>query len=387
MLPVILSSLAFATSAFAAPLAVPSSSFPTLVTRDNSNDFNITYRSPRSSEYDSLPKLLILATGGTIAGQSASETDSTAYTPGVVKISTLIDAVPELLNTAQIDGVQFSNVGSESLTDDIALGLSKVANKALCGDNAQYDAVLVTHGSDTLEETAYLLDATVNCEKPVVIVGSMRPSTAISADGPNNLLSAARVAVASDSRNRGALIVLNDRICSAYFCQKNEQNTVDTFTSPEHGFLGHLLSIEPVYDYPAVQPLAKKTFDVSKVEKLPQVEIFYGYQGSDWHLANASIASGAKGLIIAGTGAGSMTDAGKPYLDAILAQGIPVVRSSKIANGYVVPQGNTTQLIASGSLSPVKSRRLLQILLSLNKTNDEIRAAFEEPLATQLSQF
>ncbi|GAA5993673.1 hypothetical protein JCM5350_003022 [Sporobolomyces pararoseus] len=385
MLPIILSSLALASSAFAAPL----SSFPTLVTRenDNSNPFNVTYRSPRSSEYDSLPKLLILATGGTIAGSSASETDSTAYTPGVVKISTLIDAVPELLNTAQIDGVQFSNIGSESLTDKIALGLSKVSNQALCAEGAQYDAVLITHGSDTLEETAFLLDATVNCGKPVVVVGSMRPSSSISADGPNNLLSAARTAVAPSSKDRGTLIVLNDRICSAYYCQKNEQNTVDTFTSPEFGFLGHLLSIEPIYHYPAVQPLAKKTFDVSKVEKLPEVEIFYGYQGSDWHLANASIASGAKGLIIAGTGAGSMTDAGKPYLDAILAQGIPIVRSSKIGNGFVVPQGNSTQLIASGSLNPVKSRRMLQILLALNKSNDEIRAAFEEPLATQLSQF
>ncbi|GAA5957784.1 hypothetical protein JCM3765_003765 [Sporobolomyces pararoseus] len=385
MLPILLSSLALASSALAAPL----STFPTLVTRenDNSNPFNITYRSPRSSEYDSLPKLLILATGGTIAGSSASDTDSTAYTPGVVKISTLIDAVPELLSTAQIDGVQFSNIGSESLTDKIALGLSKISNQALCAEGAQYDAVLVTHGSDTLEETAFLLDATVNCGKPVVVVGSMRPSTSLSNDGSSNLLAAARTAVSPSSRDRGTLIVLNDRICSAYYCQKNEQNTVDTFTSPEFGFLGHLLSIEPFYHYPAVQPLAKKTFDVSKVEKLPEVEIFYGYQGSDWHLANASIASGAKGLIIAGTGAGSMTDAGKPYLDAILDQGIPIIRSSKIGNGFVVPQGNSTQLIASGSLNPVKSRRMLQILLALNKTNDEIRAAFEEPLATQLSQF
>ncbi|GAA5937836.1 asparaginase [Sporobolomyces koalae] len=386
MLPFVLSTLALAGSALAAPLVAPST-LPTLVSRDTT-PFNVTYRSPRgNSTYDNLPKLLIVATGGTIAGQSASETDSTAYTPGVVKIDTLIDAVPELLKTAQIDGIQYSNVGSESLTDEIALGLSKLSNQALCGQDAQYDAVLITHGSDTLEETAFLLDVTVNCSKPVVVVGSMRPSTAISADGPNNLLSAARTAVAPASRDRGALIVLNDRICSAHYCQKNEQNTVDTFTSPEFGFLGHLLSIEPVYHYPAVQPLAKKTFDVSSVDKLPQVEIFYGYQGSDWHLVNASIASGAKGLIIAGTGAGSMTDAGKPYLDAVLAQGIPVVRSSKINNGFVVPQGNSTELIASGSLNPVKARRMLQVLLALNKSNKEIRSAFEEPLDTYLHQF
>ncbi|GAA5888545.1 hypothetical protein JCM16303_004251 [Sporobolomyces ruberrimus] len=388
MLASILSSLVLATSALAAPLGI-FTTFPTLVTRqeNNSNSFNITYQSLGGSEYDSLPRLLIVATGGTIAGQSASKTNSTAYTPGVVKISTLIDAVPELLKTAQIDGIQFSNIGSESLTDDIALGLSKLSNKALCAQDSQYDAVLITHGSDTLKETAFLLDMMVNCAKPVVVVGSMRPASATSSDGPNNLLSAARTAVAPAFRNRGALIVLNDRICSAYYCQKNGQNTVDTFTAPEFGFLAHLLSIEPVYHYPASQPLAKKTFDISSVEKLPPCEIFYGYQGSDWHLANASIASGAKGLITAGTGAGSMTDAGKPYINAIISQGIPVIRSSKIGNGFVVPQGNSLQLIASGSLNPVKALRMLQVLLALNKTNEEIRAAFEEPLATQLSQF
>ncbi|GAA5839919.1 hypothetical protein JCM5353_007231 [Sporobolomyces roseus] len=382
MLRLFLSSLALASSTFAAPLVVPST-FPTLVHRQDSSSssFNITYRSPESSEYAGLSRLLIVAT------VSESETDSTAYTPGVVKISTLIDAVPELLNTARIDGIQYSNIGSESLTDEIALGIAKLSNKALCDEGAEYDAVLVTHGSDTLEESAFLFDMTVNCGKPVVVVGSMRPSSSISQDGANNLLSAARTAVSPSSRDRGTLIVLNDRICSAYYCQKNEQNTVDTFTAPEFGFLGHLLSIQPVYHYPAVQPLAKKTFDISNVESLPQVEIFYGYQGSDWHLLNASIASGAKGIIIAGTGAGSMTEAGEPYIDAAIAQGIPIIRSSKINNGFVVPQGNTTELIASGSLSPVKSRRMLQVLLALNKTKEEIRAAFEQPLEGYLTQF
>ncbi|GAA5825759.1 hypothetical protein JCM10212_003286, partial [Sporobolomyces blumeae] len=339
MLPLALSALALASSALAAPLVAPSR----LVERANSSSssgFNITYSSPRNSTYDSLPKLLIMATGGTIAGSSASNTDSTAYTAGVVGIAALVEAVPELLTTAQIDGVQVSNVGSESLTDAIALNLSKLSNKALCGADAEYDGVVITHGTDTLEETAFLMDITVNCSKPVVVVGAMRPSTAISADGPNNLLSAARTAVSKYSRDRGALIVLNDRICSAFYCQKNEANTVDTFTAPEFGFLGHLLSVEPFYHYPAVQPTFKKTFDISNVDALPPVEIFYGYQGVDFHLINSSIASGAKGIITAGTGAGSIAKAGLPTIQAAVEGGIPVIASTKINNGFVVPSSD-----------------------------------------------
>ncbi|GAA5853049.1 hypothetical protein JCM5353_003147 [Sporobolomyces roseus] len=139
MLLPLLTTLALACSATAAPLVAPAK-LATIEKRADS-PFNITYSSPRNSTYDDLPKLLILATGGTIAGSSASNTDSTAYTAGVIGIAVLIEAVPELLNTAQIDGIQVSNVGSNSLTDAIALNISKIANKALCGNNAPYDAV------------------------------------------------------------------------------------------------------------------------------------------------------------------------------------------------------------------------------------------------------
>ncbi|GAA5888542.1 hypothetical protein JCM16303_004250 [Sporobolomyces ruberrimus] len=368
MLPSVLTTLALALSASTTPLLTPT--LPSIVKR-NHNPFNITYSSPRNATYEKLPKLLIMATGGTIAGSSKSNTDSTAYTAGVVGVAALVEAVPELLNTAQIDRVQVSNVGSNSLTEAIALNISKLATKALCGDSAPYDAV--THGTDTLEETAFLMDITVNCSTPVVVVGVMRPSSAISADGPNNLLLAARTAVAPSSRNRGALIVMNNRICSAFYCQKTEANTLNTFEAPEFGFLGHLLSIEPFYHYPPLQPTFKKVYDISKVQELPPVDIIYGYQG-------------AKGVVTAGTGARSLSDAGQPLINAVAASGIPITTSTKINNGFVVPSANPTT-IAAGVLNPVKSRRMLQVLLALGKSNKEIRAAFEEPLGSYLTQF
>ncbi|GAA5902618.1 asparaginase [Sporobolomyces salmoneus] len=383
MLANVLLSLALACSASAAPLVAPS--FPTVAKRDNS-PFNITYSSPRNATYDSLPRLLIMATGGTIAGSSTSNTDSTAYTAGAIGVAALVEAVPELLETAQIDGVQVANVGSNSLSDAIALNISKLATKAVCGDDAPYDAVVITHGTDTLEETAFFLDITVNCSAPIVVVGAMRPATAISADGPNNLLSAARTAVSPLSRDRGTLITLNDRICSAFFCQKTEANTLDTFESPEFGCLGHLLSVQPFYHYPPSMPTFKKVYDISKVQSLPPVEIIYGFQGSDFHLVKSAVESGAKGVVTAGTGAGSLSTAGQPLIDSVIAQGIPVVRSTKINSGFVAPSTNATT-IAGGVFNPVKTRRMLQVLLALGKTNDEIRAAFEEPLGSYLTQF
>ncbi|GAA5862422.1 hypothetical protein JCM8547_007635 [Rhodosporidiobolus lusitaniae] len=367
-----------ASSATAAPLVAQQVN--TLVERDYSVTtvpLNITYSS--ANKNSSLPNTLIIATGGTIAGSSSSNTDSTAYQAGVVGVEALVSAVPEIVNATNVDGWQISNVGSESLTDEIALQISKGINEHLCSANSSYDAVVITHGTDTLEETAFFLDATVTCDKPVVVVGAMRPSTAISADGPNNLLQAVRTAVHPDSVGRGTLIVLNDRIGQAYYVAKRNSNS-----APEQGFIGGLLSDQPFYYYPAVQPTYKQVYDITNVTELAAVEIFYGYQGTDFHLLNASVASGAQGIVIAGTGAGSLTDAGMENVDALVDAGIPIIRSTKINNNAVVP-GDYAGVIASGFLNPVKSRRLLQILLSVGKNNTEIQEAFEGKLSAYLN--
>ncbi|CDR48463.1 hypothetical protein NBRC10512_002123 [Rhodotorula toruloides] len=374
-----------ATAVSAAPLAGPLAEKASILAASGPSnvEFNIAYSSNRT---EGLPTTLILATGGTIAGSSASNLDSTTYQAGVVGVGQLIQAVPELLHVSNIDGMQVSNIASESMPDSVVLKLTKLANKALCTPNATYDGVVITHGTDTLEETAFTLDVTLQCDKPVVVVGAMRPSTAISADGPNNLLQAVTTASHPASRNRGALIVLNDRVCQAYYCEKTQANAVDTFDSPEPGYSGALLSDKLFYYSSAAQPTFKQTFDLSNVTALPDVDILYGYQGTDFGLLNATIADGAKGVVLAGTGAGSIPAAALHDIDAAAAKGIPLVRSTKINVGAAVPGDvNYDSMIAGGLLNPVKSRRLLQILLALNKTNDEIRNAFEGKLKSYLS--
>jgi len=344
-----------------------------------SPDFNITYS---SNHTEGLPRTLIMATGGTIAGASASATDSTNYRAGSIGVAALVEAVPQLLNVSNIDGMQVSNVGSGSITDEIVITMSKLANKALCSEDAPYDAVVVTHGTDTLEETAFTLDATLTCNKTLVVVGAMRPATAISADGPANLLEAVTTAVAPASHGRGVLITLNDRICQAMYCAKTHSNYLDTFKAYEQGFVGALLSTKPFFWYPPSQPTFKTVYDIANVTEFPRVDVLYSHQEATFDGVNASVANGAKGFVGAGTGAGSLSPFASANLAYVIQQGIPVVASTKINNGAVVPSQNATEgsYISSAFLNPVKSRRLLQILLALGKSTDEIRDAFEEPL-------
>jgi L-asparaginase len=200
-----------------------------------------------------------------------------------------------MLNLTNIYGVQVANVGSPSINSTIQLDLARHANDLLCSEGSTIDSVIITHGTDTLEETAMFMDLTVNCGKPVVIVGAMRPATAISADGPANLYQAVSAGIYPDSKNRGALIVMNDRIGSAFYTQKTHVNYLDTFKAPEPGYLGGFFNNEPFYYYDAATPkceyistpmtsrllltlfaLDKVEFNVTGVESLPRVDIIYG---------------------------------------------------------------------------------------------------------------
>lgn len=210
---------------------------------------------------------------------------------------TLIDAVPEILNVSNVAGIQISNVGSEDVTSTILLTLAKQINQYVCADPTMMGAV-VTHGTDTLEETAFFLDATLACSKPIVIVGAMRPATAISADGPFNLLEAVTVAASPLSVDRGALVVLNDRIVSAYYVTKTNANTMDTFKAPEMGNLGSLISNTPYYYYPAVKATGKRTYAISNVTAIPRVDILFSYEDMSNDTLYNAVASGAKGIVV-----------------------------------------------------------------------------------------
>ncbi|KAK7749517.1 hypothetical protein SLS53_000092 [Cytospora paraplurivora] len=361
---------ALAAVALAAPAPAPASHDAKSV------PFPLYQLSKRDVSYNaSLPNVTIYATGGTIAGSASSDTATTGYTAGALGVDILIDAVPSLANVSNVKGVQVANVGSESITPEILLNITQQIQAEL--DDPYVQGVVVTHGTDTLEETAFFLDATVNSTKPVVVVGAMRPATAISADGPINLLEAVTLAGSPSAQGRGALIVLNDRIASAYYATKTNANALDTFKAYEAGFLGVFIDVKPIFYYPASTPVGKQIFDVAGAAELPRVEVLYGYQGLDAGLARAAVEQGAKGLVLAGMGAGGWTDEGLEVLDGLVADnGTQVVVSRRTMDGYVEPTG-TDGMYGGGFLNPQKARVLLQLAINAKYSSKEMRALFE----------
>ncbi|KAH7029791.1 Asparaginase/glutaminase, partial [Microdochium trichocladiopsis] len=239
--------------------------------------------------------------------------------------------------------------------------------------------VVVTHGTDTMEETAFFLDLTLRTEKPVVMVGSMRPATAISADGPINLLEAVTLAASPTAKGRGTMIVLNDRIASAYYTTKTNANSLDTFKAVEQGYLGFFANIKPFFYFEPSLAMGKPYFDISAtaVDALPQVDILYGYQGANPALAEAAVATGAKGLVLAGVGSGYWTDAGNEAIDRVIRDhGTAVVYSRRPGDGFAERTGSASTY-GSGLLNPQKTRIMLQLALNAGYGIEQLRSVFE----------
>ena len=317
-----------------------------------------------------LPDIRILATGGTIAGTAASNTQMTGYKSGDLAIQTLIDAVPTIKEIADVSGEQIVKIGSQNMTDAILLKLAKRCNELL--KDPKVKGIVITHGTDTLEETAYFLNLTVKSDKPVVLVGAMRPSTAMSADGPVNLLNAVKVAVNQDSVGKGVLVAMNDTINGARDVTKTNTTNVATFKSPELGALGYISAGEPQYFRQSTKlHTAKTEFDVSKLTSLPRVDIIYSHVNDDRVMADAAVAAGAKGIVHAGTGNGSIHDGCDAGLADAVKKGVTVVRSARVGNGVTtksVQKWTDHGYLQANSLNPQKARILLQ--LALTKTSD-----------------
>lgn len=321
-----------------------------------------------------IPHIVILATGGTIAGSAASNTQTTGYKAGALGVDTLINAVPELKKIADVNGEQIANIGSENMTSDIILKLSKRVNELLARDDV--DGVVITHGTDTLDETPYFLNLTVKSNKPVVFTASMRPATAISADGPMNLLEAVTVAADPDAKGRGVMVVLNDRIGAARFMTKTNATTVDTFKAPEEGYLGIIVGGKPQFEtrVDKIHTL-RSVFDVRNVKKLPQVVIIYGYQDDPEYVYDAAIAHHADGIVYAGTGAGSVSVRSDAGIKKAEKAGIIVVRASRTGSGVVPPDAGQPGLVAD-SLNPAKARILLMTALTQTHNPELIQQYF-----------
>ena len=321
------------------------------------------------------PKIEVLATGGTIAGAQASSSE-VGYKSGTFSVDDLIKAVPQLKEVADLTGEQVANIGSQTMNHDVWLKLAKRVNELLQDGSA--DGVVITHGTDTLEETAYFLSLVVKSDKPVVLVGSMRPATAISADGPANLYNAVALAASEEARDRGPLIVMDDEIHYAREAQKTNTTELDTFQSPNRGRAG-VMNVGKIefFSQNTTRHTTKSEFTVDgkTARDLPRVEIVYSYENLGPEVIDFLVKQGVKGIVLAGVGDGNSTDAAIAALSAAAKKGVAVVRSSRTGSGLVVRNVEVDDdklgFIASMELSPQKARILL--MLALMNTNDPVK--------------
>jgi L-asparaginase len=324
-----------------------------------------------ASAANAKPKIMILATGGTIAGAQASTTEA-GYKSGTFSVDDLIKAVPQLKDIADISGEQVANIGSQTMNHEVWLKLAKRVNEVLKGNT---DGVVITHGTDTMEETAYFLSLVVKSDKPVILVGSMRPATAISADGPANLYNAVALAANPEAKGRGPLVVLNDEIHYAHEAQKTNTTALDTFKSPNRGRAGVMNTGKAYFFFPNTTVHGTKSefsVDGKGVNDLPRVEVVYSYANLGRDGIDFLAGKGVKGIVLAGVGDGNSTDAAIAALADAAKKGIAVVRCSRTGSGLVVRNVEVDDdklgLIAGMELSPQKARILL--MLGLMKTSD-----------------
>ncbi len=317
------------------------------------------------------PNIIILATGGTIAGIASSQV-STTYKAGSLSAEQLIASVPGLKDLANIKYQQVYNKDSGNITLNDWLTLAEDVNKA--ANDPNISGIVITHGTDTLEETAYFLDLVMKTQKPIVLVGSMRAATALSPDGPLNLYNAVAVAANPRASNRGILVTMNDHIFSGRYVTKTNTTNTDTFKSLNSGPIGNVVMGKVIFNSEITREHTTKTpFSITSSTNLPDVEIIYEYVGVNTEmLDNILDTKGLKGLVIAGVGDGNIPDYEKDFLIKARKKGIVIVRSSRVGSGEVSYDYNnldtTYGLITADDLNPQKARILL--MLALTKTND-----------------
>jgi L-asparaginase len=335
------------------------------------------------------PRVEIVATGGTIAGAQTSKTEY-GYKAGTFNVNDLINAVPQMKDLATITGEQVVNIGSQDMNNAVWLQLAKRINERLA--SGEVDGIVVTHGTDTLEETSYFIDLVTPDDKPIVFTGSMRPATAIGADGPANLYNAVAIAASPGARGRGVLVVLNDSIHLARNVTKTNTTNVETFRSLNRGPLGlantgKIEWFDPAgADHrsgaarPAAARMPAAPFDVDKLDDLPRVDVLYAHANMSTDLIDAAVKGGAKGLVIAGVGDGNMTQQAINRLAQAAKVGIVVVRSTRLPSGVVLRNNEVNDdklgFVASGELTPAKARLLLQLALTRTKDPTDIQKIF-----------
>ena len=326
------------------------------------------------------PHVVVLATGGTIAGAGASAANSATYAAAKVPVDKLLAGLPELANVAKVSGEQVFQIASESFTNEHLLRLGQRVSALT--KQADVDGIVITHGTDTLEETAYFLNLTVRTNKPIVVVGSMRPGTALSADGALNLYDAVSVAASKDAAGKGVLVTMNDEIQSGRDVHKHINIKTEAFKS-QWGPLGMVVEGKNYwFRAPVKRHTMQSEFNIDDIKALPAVDIVYGYSNMNTTGIEAYGKAGVKALIHAGTGNGSVAAQAVDSLKALRAAGVQIVRSARVPDGFVLRNAEQPDdkydWVVAHDLRPQKARILAMV--ALTKTNDskELQRIFWE---------
>jgi len=324
--------------------------------------------------------VVVLATGGTIAGAGASALNSASYSAAKVPVDKLLAGLPELSGIAKVRGEQVFQIASESFTNDNLLALARrVSALAKQGD---VDGIVITHGTDTLAETAYFLSLTVHTAKPIVVVGSMRPGTALSADGALNLVDAVTVAAAHDAQGKGVLVTMNDEIQSARDVNKDVNIQTGAFKS-QWGPLGMVVEGRN-YWFRTLDKrhTTRSEFDIDTLDKLPQVDIVYAYGSVQPTALDALVSAGSQAIIHAGTGNGSVADRMVPALQRARAGGVLIVRASRVPYGFVLRNAEQPDdkydWVVAHDMRPEKARILTMLALTKTRDTRELQRMFWE---------
>jgi glutamin-(asparagin-)ase len=312
-----------------------------------------------------LPAIRVLAMGGTIAGSAATSTDTTGYRAGSTGIDEVLSSVP-LTHIARVSGEQFAQIDSSDLTDGLLLALARRITELAADPDV--DAIVITHGTDTLEETAYLLHLSVRTPKPIVLVGSMRPPTALSPDGPMNIFAAVAVAASPLARDKGVLVVMNDEIHTARDVTKSSSLRVDAFESP-YGPLGIVTNGVPTF-YRAVARPVLEPFAVPS--ELPSSTIVFAHSGLD-----AAAITPHEVIVFAGFGNGTVP---ARVIDALDSSGALVVRATRTGSGHVTLVGasdpRANAWIAVDDQNPQRARILACLALGVTRDPVELQRIF-----------
>ncbi|EUK18411.1 asparaginase [Commensalibacter papalotli (ex Servin-Garciduenas et al. 2014)] len=321
--------------------------------------------------------ILILTTGGTIAGQATNDKEL-GYHAAQTSGESLIKSVPALKNEANIEVCAISQIGSQDMSDHVLLDLAHHIQKA--EENPKISGIVITHGTDTMEETAFFLNEVIPHHKPIILVGAMRPAGYASADGSANLIDAVKVASNPLAQNRSVMVVMNDSIFAARSVQKMNTQNIDAFRAPNIGPIG-VVNTEHVHFFQPAISQKPTTFMLPSQAPFPRVDIIYSHIQMDGGLIEDAVKRGAKGIILAGVGDGNTSADALKALQEARKKGVIIVRSTRVGSGFVnrnvEVNDDQNQFIVSEDLNPQKARLLLQILLA-NKINnlDQIQKSF-----------